>query len=162
MLVTPIPNLVVTPLAEHHSLALYELIQENSSHLTAHGDYEDLVAAPLARIAAEFKQPTNSNLRFGIFVRRQLVGSIDLVPVAPPRYGLGYWLGETSTGKGYATAALQALMEFARTELRATDIFAGVTHGNWRSRAVLERVGFAAVETFDKYQRFHRRLALDP
>jgi RimJ/RimL family protein N-acetyltransferase len=150
------------PLAERHSLELYELIQENCSHLTAHGDYEDLVAAPLASITAKLKLPTSNDLRFGIFVGRQLVGSMELVPVAPPRYGLGYWLGESFTGKGYATAALQALMEFARTELKATDVFAGVTHGNWRSRAVLERVGFSAVEAFEKYQRFHRGLALGP
>lgn len=159
MLDTSIPNLAVAPMAERHALALYHLIQENCSHLTAHGDYGDLVAAPLASITAELKRPTSNNLRFGIFVGQRLVGSMDLVPVAPPRYGLGYWLGESSTGKGYATAALQALLEFARTKLRATDVFAGVAHGNWRSRAVLERVGFSAVETFEKYQRVHRGLA---
>lgn len=50
---------------------------------------------------------------------------IDLVPVDPPKYGIGYWLGETHTGRGLATAACQEVLELARDQLAATDLFAG-------------------------------------
>lgn len=158
MLETSISGLVLITLTERHAPALYELVQQNRLHLTAHGDYKDLVAAPLASFSMELAEPANRNLQFGISLQMQLVGRIDLIPVDPPRYGLGYWLAQTATGKGYATAALQALLEFASIELQASDIFAGVTHGNWRSAAVLERAGFAPVETFERYTRFHRAL----
>ena len=158
MIKTSIDGLVLAPLTEDHSLALHELIQENRAYLTANGDYADLIATPLKRLALELAGPSSRNLRYGICVRQQLLGRIDLIPVAPPHYGIGYWLAESATGKGYATAALQALLKFARAELQATDIFAGVTHGNSRSSAVLERAGFVPVETFERYTRFHRLL----
>jgi len=80
------------------------------------------------------------------------------VPVDPPRYGLGYWLAEDATGHGYATAAVRALLDHART-LQATDVLAGVTHGNDRSVALLRRLGFARVAEFDSYDRYHRAVS---
>lgn len=156
---TRVPSLVLVPLTQDHASALHQLVQENSSHLTAHGDYAELVARPLETLADELRGSAEQDLRFGIFLNQTLIGRIDLVTVAPPRYGLGYWLEKCSTGKGYATASIQALLEFARDDLGASDIFAGVTHGNLRSAAVLERTGFVAVKTFEKYTRFHRELS---
>lgn len=158
MIGTGISGLALCPLNEDHALALYDLVQENRSHLTAHGDYADLVAASLEALEGQLTEGTSRTLQLGIFLRQKLIGRIDLVPVAPPRYGLGYWLGKHSTGKGYATAALKALLRFADTDLQATDIYAGVTSGNWRSEAVLQRAGFLPVEVFEKYTRFHRAL----
>lgn len=158
MLATSISGLVLIPLTEDHSLALYTLIQHNRAHLTTHGDYEALVATPPDKLARELADPTNRDLRFGIFLRQELVGRMDLIPVEPPRYGLGYWLAENATGKGYATVALNAVLEFASSALQASDIFAGVTHGNLASVAVLERNGFVPAETFESYTRFHRTL----
>lgn len=158
MLETLMRDLVLLPLTERQSVALYNLVQENHAHLTAHGDYADLVATSLEQLTMELRRPASENLRFGIFLRQQLIGRMDLTPVAPPRYGLGYWLAQNATGKGYATAALQALLGYARIKLEASDIFAGVTHGNSRSSAVLERVGFAPMERFETYTRFHKAL----
>ncbi|RYG79534.1 MAG: N-acetyltransferase [Alphaproteobacteria bacterium] len=158
MLRTSVSALALSPLNEGHARALYELVQENRSHLTAYGDYRDLEAISLQALEAQLAEGAGCNLQFGIFLHQELIGRVDLVPVAPPRYGLGYWLAQRWTGKGYATAALKALLEFAGTDLQATDIYAGVTHGNWRSAAVLERAGFLPAEVFETYTRFHRAL----
>lgn len=157
MLETSIPGLVLVSLSEGHASALYELVQQNRGHLTAYGDYTELVTTPLEGLTMELSAASN-NLRFGISLRQQMVGRMDLIAVAPPRYGLGYWLAQSATGKGYATAALKALLEFASTELHASDVFAGVTRGNFRSAAVLERAGFVPAENFERYTRFHRAL----
>ncbi|MES0837337.1 GNAT family N-acetyltransferase [Nocardiopsis tropica] len=66
-----------------------------------------------------------------------------------------YWLARAATGKGRAGAACAALIGSAFTVLGATDMFAGVTRGNGPSAAVLRRLGFAPVEEFPTYTRFH-------
>ncbi|GAA3503193.1 hypothetical protein GCM10019016_103030 [Streptomyces prasinosporus] len=38
----------------------------------------------------------------------------------------------------------------------ATEVFAGVTHGNDKSGAVLTRLGFKVAETLETYTRYHR------
>jgi RimJ/RimL family protein N-acetyltransferase len=124
-------------------------------HLTAHGDYEVQVAADVEAIEAELAGDLDRNWRFGIFLKSDLIGRIDLVGVDPPRYSLGYWLDSVETEKGFATEAARTLIGFARDNLRATELFAGVTHGNARSVALLARLGFKPVANFETYTRFH-------
>jgi RimJ/RimL family protein N-acetyltransferase len=139
-----------TNVAEYHAL-----VQRNAAHLTRLGDYRDEVASSVTDVAQRFSERTEVPVRFGVYLRQRLVGRVDLVPVDPPRYGLGYWLSEDVTGRGFATAAVAALLGFAGEELGATDVFAGVTRGNVRSEALLQRLGFAVVADFDTYRRFH-------
>lgn len=155
IVLTEFPGLVLRTLTRSQAPELYGLVQKNRDHLTAHGDYTDQVAMSLEEIEHELAAGGHSKLRFGLLLRGTLIGRMDLVPVDPPKYGLGYWLAEKDMGKGYATSALQALIAFARTELRATDIYAGVTYGNRRSQAVLERAGFLPAADLDSYRRFH-------
>lgn len=44
--------------------------------------------------------------------------------------------------------------EHAAQALGATDIFAGATHANDRSAALLERLGFEPVAEFENHTRF--------
>ena len=113
--------------------------------LTAHGDYSDQV---------ELASDAGGKRRFGIFLGTVLVGRADLAPVDPPRFGLGYWLAENATGKGYAQTALTTPLAFASSELGATEIYAGVTYGNERSTALLQRLGFAPIASFERHARF--------
>lgn len=156
MIATERPEVILRWLDEGHSGRLHKLLQENRSHLTEHGDHREQVSASLDALRTELS--ASNALRFGIFVRDELIGRIDLVPVDPPRYSLGYWLAKSATGLGYATIAVTALIEYAANELGASDIYAGVTHGNGPSEALLRRTGFVAVARFDTYRRFHRSL----
>lgn len=155
---TVIPNLVLRALCASDAPALHRLVEDNAAHLTAHGDYGDLVAATLDDMVHALAGQANEPLCFGLLANDQLVGRLDLVPVDPPRYSIGYWLAEDATGKGYATAAILATCAYARDDLGASDIFAGVTHANHKSAAALERAGFRKVETFERYARFHLSL----
>ncbi|WP_199511210.1 GNAT family N-acetyltransferase [Nucisporomicrobium flavum] len=130
----------------------HALVRRNTAHLTRLGDYRDEAAASVDDVTVRLSEP--SPLRYGIVLHDRLIGRVDLVPVDPPRYGIGYWLSEDATGHGYATAAVLAVLEHARS-LGATDVFAGVTHGNDRSVAVLRRLGFSRVAEFDSYDRYH-------
>jgi RimJ/RimL family protein N-acetyltransferase len=66
---------------------------------------------------------------------------------------LGYWLGVSYWGNGYATEAARALIDFAFTALDCTELRAGAIIRNPASRRVLEKCGFQW--TGVKLQRIH-------
>jgi RimJ/RimL family protein N-acetyltransferase len=55
---------------------------------------------------------------------------------------LGYWLGVPHWGKGYATEALHAVIDYAFTDLGYEALQAGARVTNPASRRVLEKCGF--------------------
>jgi RimJ/RimL family protein N-acetyltransferase len=55
---------------------------------------------------------------------------------------LGYWLGVPYWGKGYATEALHAVIDYAFTDLAHKSLQAGARVTNPASRHVLEKCGF--------------------
>jgi RimJ/RimL family protein N-acetyltransferase len=55
---------------------------------------------------------------------------------------LGYWLGVPYWGKGYATEALHAVIDYAFTDLAHDALQAGARVTNPASRRVLEKCGF--------------------
>jgi RimJ/RimL family protein N-acetyltransferase len=105
-------------------------------------------------LAASLHTPDDRPTQFGIWLDGQLIGRADLNPRTPGNFVLGYWLGSQFTGKGYATAACQALIAYGKAELDATNIWAGVTKGNAKSEALLARLGFHAVADQGTYTRF--------
>jgi RimJ/RimL family protein N-acetyltransferase/8-oxo-dGTP pyrophosphatase MutT (NUDIX family) len=136
--------------ADHY----FALIDRNRLHLTSHGDYAGMATITLAQVQASLATPTDDNTRFGIWLGGRLVGRVDLNPYNPPNYVLGVWLDESTTGKGHATDACRAAIAFARSHLRAGDIWAGVTHGNDPSVALLGRLGFERVAELEHHTRF--------
>lgn len=153
-LACPDPALVLSDLTAADSEDYYELVQRSRAHLTAYGDYADVVVASLAAVREELSRLPTGRHRLAVRYDGRLAGRIDLIAVDPPRYSIGYWLGVDAVGRGLATQACGRLIEYAGTELGATEIYAGVTHGNERSVALLTRLGFDRAERFDGYTRF--------
>lgn len=151
---TALPGVGLRALEVADAPVLASVISENVAHLTRHGDYVDLVAMDTDALERMLSRRDVAGFYFGIFSAARLVGVACLVPVDPPRYGCGFWLAEAATGCGVMTESLRALIAHAQDELAATDIFAGVTHGNTASTAVLERLGFARAADFGSYTRF--------
>jgi RimJ/RimL family protein N-acetyltransferase len=79
-------------------------------------------------------------------VRREapdaLIGSASLrcYPRAR-RAELGYWLGAASWGRGYATEAAGALVDYGFRELALERVYAQVLEGNAASCRVLDKLG---------------------
>ncbi|MEU2605243.1 GNAT family N-acetyltransferase [Streptomyces albus] len=155
---TRIPGLLLRELTVEDADAYYALLDHNRAHLGRLGDYQAEVAATPAWVRAHLAEVPDTGLRYGIRLHGELIGRVDLPAVDPPRYGTGYWLDAAHTGAGRATAACAALYEHAARALGATDVFAGVTHGNDRSVALLRRLGFRPVAVFADYTRFRLRL----
>jgi RimJ/RimL family protein N-acetyltransferase len=71
-----------------------------------------------------------------------LLGTVSLKRVVrDQRAELGYWLGVDAWGKGYATEATNAMIDFGFGELGLSRIYAQVLEGNEASCRVLEKVG---------------------
>jgi RimJ/RimL family protein N-acetyltransferase len=70
-----------------------------------------------------------------------IIGACGIVN-AEPAPELGYWLGVPHWGKGYATEALQAVVDYAFTDLGHAALQAGARVTNPASRRVLEKCGF--------------------
>jgi RimJ/RimL family protein N-acetyltransferase len=58
-----------------------------------------------------------------------------------PCVEVGWRLAKTHWGKGYATEAGRAAIAYGFDKLGLTQIVSFTTEGNWRSRAVMERLG---------------------
>ena len=60
---------------------------------------------------------------------------------------LGYWLGQSHWGHGFATEASRAILEFAFGSASLPEVISGCFVGNIRSAHVLEKLGFQPVRT---------------
>ncbi len=73
-----------------------------------------------------------------------LMGAVGLIAdhKNPGRAELGYWIGRTYWGNGFATEAVQRLVQYGRAQLSLTDIWARAFSENQASIRVLEKAGF--------------------
>ncbi|GAA1240846.1 GNAT family N-acetyltransferase [Oryzihumus leptocrescens] len=129
-----------------------EVLRRNASHLNLTPSERDRTPE---EHAAAWADPAEGNIRFAVLLDGRLIGRVDLDPVNPPKYSIGYWIDADHTGRGHATTAVALAVEHALDELGATDVYAGVTHGNHTSVAVLHRNGFTRVADLGTYERFH-------
>lgn len=129
---------------------LHSMLQANAAHLTQRGDFADEVALTLDEVRARLD---DAIVRFAIEDDGEPVGHLALIPVDPPRWSIGYWVAADHVGRGVCSAAVALAIDEVRA-LGATDLFAGVTHGNEPSMAVLRKLGFAEVADLDAYTRF--------
>lgn len=82
---------------------------------------------------------------FAIEVEGLAVGGIGLIPQSGMFSGtaeFGYWLGEPFWGRGIATAAARAMVDFAFSAFPWVRLEAGVFEWNPASMRVLEKAGF--------------------
>jgi len=74
--------------------------------------------------------------------KEKILGACGFVTQEKPVPELGYWLGVEHWGKGYATEALQALIDYMFNEFDHPALQAGARVTNPQSRRVLEKCGF--------------------
>ena len=160
-LATEDPALVLRPLAHHDVERYYALVDRNRSHLTRHGDFEFYREATVEDVRAQFVERAGHILRFGVWYSGELIGRLDLNPIDPPRWALGYWLDERFTGRGLMTAACKGAIGHART-FGATEVYAGVRDGNARSVRLLRRLGFEHLQDVQGRSRWRLPLTPDP
>jgi RimJ/RimL family protein N-acetyltransferase len=158
---TGAPGVVLRELVSADLDAYYDLVDRNRGHLNQRGDHPFEAAATSEEISAYFEAPWDSNIRLGVRLDDRLVGRIDLVPIDPPRWVIGYWLDAGVTGRGIATAACRAAIGHAR-RLGAHEIYAGISDGNAPSIGVVQRLGFEHIQDVEGRSRWRLPLVEHP
>jgi RimJ/RimL family protein N-acetyltransferase len=117
-------------------------------------------------VAAEaFLRTVDAGIDPGPYGMYQLVRQADSMVVgdigfhAPPDPGgtvtVGYGLAAQARGNGYATEALQALIDWALAQPEVRRVEADTAHGNIPSQRVMERAGMRLIGRNDRL-RFYR------
>ncbi|MBL8692366.1 MAG: GNAT family N-acetyltransferase [Rhodospirillaceae bacterium] len=91
--------------------------------------------------------------RFAVLHRGAMIGLADLDRVSDTEAELGYWLGVTWWGHGYATEAAGALIQFAWGALGLARLKAGHAADNPASGRLLVKLGFQCITETEVYSR---------
>lgn len=65
-------------------------------------------------------------------------------------YETGYWVAKDFLGKGYATEAANAALRYAFNAIGADAVYINFFEGNEKSRRIIEKLGFTALEVRSK------------
>jgi RimJ/RimL family protein N-acetyltransferase len=101
-----------------------------------------------ARAFIENTEVSAARVNFGIYLKRsgkadaEFVGTVSLMPRDGERFSLGYWIGRPHWGKGIATEAARAIVDFAFQRLDASAVAGSARVTNGASRRVMEKCGF--------------------
>lgn len=122
----------------HHgnNVAIYNNMRDRFPHPYTLEDANNWIAKNL--------EPSN-NIILAIEVDGKAIGSIAILPqedVSRLSAEIGYWVGEEHWGKGIATEAVTAIVDYAFENTDLVRIYGIVFHPNKASAAVLENAGF--------------------
>ncbi len=93
----------------------------------------------------EFVREQKPERSFALQFEGEAIGGLGFqigVDIARVSAEMGYWLGESYWGRGFATRAAAAASEWAFAEYKLTRVFALVFSYNVASIRVLEKAGF--------------------
>jgi [ribosomal protein S5]-alanine N-acetyltransferase len=110
---------------------------------------DDLTRAAFRRRIKRYAEDLRADQAYPFFLFRKddhvLVGGLTLANIrrgVAQAGSLGYWMGERYAGRGYMTAAVNALIPFAFSSLRLHRLEAACIPTNIASVRLLEKTGF--------------------
>lgn len=142
------PHLRLLPIQEPHATELYKLLDKNRAYLREWLPWLDQQTRTEHTQAfarnAHRRNAGGEALVQVIFYRQQLCGvsGFNFIDQANRWGEIGYWLDESTQGRGVITRTVQAQMNHGFKHLKLHRISISVATGNVRSRAIPERLGF--------------------
>jgi ribosomal-protein-serine acetyltransferase len=149
----------------HHSLKLFQLVEENRERLREWLPWVDSMNTPFQFESiipfwlTQFAE--NNGLNTGILYKGELVGSIALQQVDWHNSvtSIGYYLGKNAEGHGVMTRSVYALLNYAFFQLGLNRVEIRCGEKNKKSIAIPERFGFVKEGIMrdgeQLYDRFH-------
>ena len=153
------PRVSVRPLEPNDAPALVRLLVANREFLApfepVRPDTHYTVAGQLERLARLAEDRLADRGYSGAILEDgELVGTVTLAPIirgAAQSATVGYWVAESSCGRGVATAAVRETTRIAFTDLDMHRVDSCTLIDNTASQRVLRTVGFAQVGHAPRY-----------
>jgi ribosomal-protein-serine acetyltransferase len=135
-------------LSPHDTQHFFDLTYQNRKHIGewmfwisdnySLADAEQHIRQALHRFA------DNNGFEVGIWFDNQLAGCIryNYIDWMHRNTELGYWLGESFQGRGFATKSCQAMIDYAFIHLGLHRVEIRCMSENLKSRCIPERLGF--------------------
>ena len=146
-------NIHLRPVTKRDARSLYEHARDKEISRYTFVPHPYTVEDALRFIRHSRKQArAGKEYHFGIALNAtgQIVGMVGMEHISQQhqRAEVGYWLGKSFWGRGYASEALRLMLKFAFEHLKLNRITAGVMHPNTASARMLKRVGFTCEGRF--------------
>lgn len=138
----------IIPAAIEHAPELAALVAQNTEYLRAYlpavADLSSVEAAQTHLASCADRASRNGLFEWHLFVDGSLCGSVRLKDIDPiaRKAAVGYFLGGQFTGRGIATSALRAILDYGFGPLDLNRMELRCAAGNGPSRRVAERLGF--------------------
>jgi len=130
------------------AFSFFELIESNRSYLKQWLTWPDnmsSLAVAEKYIHSRIKLASNNmGFCFVILFKENIAGVIHLVDIDHQnrKAMIGYWVGQSFAGKGLATKATQALLDFSKEKLSLHRIEIRCAVGNFPSEAISKKLQF--------------------
>ena len=141
-------DLYLQLLEERHASEVFALVDQERSYLRQWLPWVDATETKddsLSFIHASLEQfAANKGFAAGIWHENQFCGVIGTHKLdwLNRKGEIGYWLGQSSQGKGIMTAACRAVTTYLFTEIDLHRVLICCAKGNDKSCAVAQRLGF--------------------
>ena len=89
-----------------------------------------------------YERSKGKEFRFNLILDGQLIGGIGLNQKEDDLYEVGYWVGESHWGKGYATEAVKGILNYLKENKPNVKVMSQYIVENAASGRVLEKCGF--------------------
>ena len=130
--------------------ALFDVLSKNGEHISEHQTSWALNATP--ETAAEHTRESVEKIATGDWLQYRvvetanpdaIVGSVTLYDRDRENHkvGLGYWIAQTATGKGYATDAARRLVQYGFEIWDVNTVELSIMETNSVSQEVARRIG---------------------
>lgn len=151
-------RVTLAPLAAVHAASLFPLLNDwDVAKMLAQVPWP-LTRADVEDYASRAEKPKAGSVDFVVLTGGAPAGVCSIKKPGtgePPRKmpRLGYWIGRPHWGRGYATKAVAALVDYAFENFDAEVIGGGTYEDNPASRRLLERLGFAEAGRYETHSR---------
>lgn len=121
---------------------LFELIDRNRDHLSQRDDETAAKYLDFESVLQSITHPKNPDkIRLGIWSDGVLTGTINITPKGGCVSEIGYWVGSEFCGKGLATIATRAVIQYGKSLVDTCEMIAYTHPDNTASQKVLLRAG---------------------
>ncbi len=154
-------NLIVRAIHHDDTVDFFNLIDANRTYLRdwlAWLDFMESIETARKHIESRKKLAAEkAGFCFVVIESQKMVGIVHLVNIdhQNKQAMIGYWIGQTSAGKGLATKATKSVMNFAFNDLKLHRLEIRCATNNVSSRAVAEKLGFKHESTLRDSEWLH-------